>query len=227
MGVRQRESRRTKSLDKVFGYLHSPSLVTCHGSVCCSGARAWLRALDRSYAFADGSWTPPTWLREQYCWGPSRWPMTWCEIPTMETLDCGALAAVSTELWQLRGEAAYPIQLVLRYPRSVVAGWRAMWMEEAVPSTWLDGDLCYHEATALVRQDRLEIWDPTENRWLEPESADRSSFGALVALRLPPDRALGQLEVHWGGLDVPWGAWRMVNASSQQRSSRTSELRGA
>jgi hypothetical protein len=44
--------------------------------------------------------------------------------------------------------------------------------------------MCYHEACALLGNDEVEIWDPTEGRWLMPLSAMPQRYGELIAIRI-------------------------------------------
>src|SRR5207244_4063127 len=101
--------------ERLRDYLDAPSQFGDHGAVCCAVARGWLTAMDRSCSFRSGGWHPPAWLRARYSWGPVRWPVYWCEVPAADTLDCGSLAALATELFRRRGEKAASVQLILRY----------------------------------------------------------------------------------------------------------------
>ena len=59
----------------------SVSMLGDHGP-CCDRARAWLVAMGRSHDFAstDGlAFAGPRWLTERWAWGPTRWPIAWCE----------------------------------------------------------------------------------------------------------------------------------------------------
>src|SRR5574342_271092 len=75
-----------------------PSQLVDHGHDCCRVARAWLVSLDYSLdsvlASAD-RFRGPGWIRDRYPWGPSRWPLSWCEVVVAEQLDCGALTALA------------------------------------------------------------------------------------------------------------------------------------
>lgn len=199
-------------LSEVLTYLSQPSRIHDHGTPCCVNARAWLRAFDRSSAFSDGSWRPPTWIRERYSWGPCKRPISWCQIPESEVLDCGALATIATEVFRMRGESASQIQLVLRFSPVVADGWRVMWERAGESAAWVKGGLCYHEATAVARPNGLSIWDPTENRWLEPDVAMTASFSGVIALNLARDAAWPCGSTTWGDWELQAGRWSILHA---------------
>ena len=194
----------------IAGYLPRPSQITDHEALCCSSARAWFRAVDRSCSFSGGAWHPPTWLRERYSWGPICWPLAWCEIVEMKALDCGALAALATHVWGERGRAVIPMQLALRYPRKVAAGWRAMWVRQGQSGAWVDGGLCYHEACGVVQDGKVEVWDPTESRWLEPSFAANAGFGAVIALKACAEEKIVGPTLRWHSVEVRCGRWTRV-----------------
>ena len=198
-------------LAKVLSYLSKPSRISDHGTSCCTNAKRWLRAFDRSAAFSDGNWRPPTWVRERYSWGPLRWPIAWCQIPDSEVLDCGGLAGIATEVFRMRRESASQIQLVLRYSPLVAAGWRVMWEHAGESGDWVRGGLCYHEATAVARAGRVSIWDPTENRWIEPDVATTASASGVVALNLAEPAIWSGANTVWGSTELHVGHWTVLD----------------
>lgn len=201
-------------LTQVERYLPVPSKLVRHDQGCCQCALAWFRGVDAQESFIDGRWQPPSWLRRRYEWGPARWPIHWCDVPQMERLDCGALAAVAVHLYQMRGHRAVPVQLALRYPVHALQQWSAMWERQGLASDWIAGRLCYHEACGVIHDSELQVWDPTENRWLEPPSSRNDAFGAVVSLRLfPGDEA--QEELQWAGIRVRTGVWRSLPFDEQ------------
>jgi hypothetical protein len=186
--------------------MQAASQFADHGKSCCSMARFWLVALDRSRSFRDGGWHPPTWLRARYSWGAMRWPVHWCDVPAATDLDCGSLAALATALFRSRGEVAGSVQLILRYPRWATAGWAAMWLRSDLLPTWIHDNLCYHEATVVVRNRQVTIWDPTESRWIESEGAHHQQYAGVVSLRLGADQFPAG-SVAWGDRSLPVGQW--------------------
>src|SRR6187551_1969381 len=71
------------------------SSISHHGQPCCEIAREWITGMDFSQLNAGHPLTGPRWLRKLFKWGPSQWPMHWCEAVKEKTLDCGELGALS------------------------------------------------------------------------------------------------------------------------------------
>lgn len=170
----------------VTAYLASPSTILDHAAPCCRDAVAWLRGLDTANCRRTGRWDPPAWLRRTYEWGPMRWPLHWCGVPTAERLDCGALAAVATRLFRARSQRAVPVQLVLRYPLHATAQWARMWSHSGEPASWVRGTVVYHEACGVIDGGLLRVWDPTESRWLHPPASHLAppAFGGVAGVRV-------------------------------------------
>src|SRR3712207_2487200 len=77
---------------------HFPaSAIQHHGRPCCRLAREWVFATDFSQLNGESLLTGPRWIRHKYKWGPSKWPIHWCEAVEQKTLDCGALASLAHE----------------------------------------------------------------------------------------------------------------------------------
>lgn len=197
------------ALHEIADYLASPSAIGCHGEGCCRDALAWLRGMDGASSYRDGRWLPPTWLREKYEWGPTAWPLHWCSVPEMERLDCGALAALAVQLYRLRGQSAARVQLALHYPSHVVEQWSRMWQREALSANWIVGELCYHEVCGVVEGVDVLLWDPTENRWLDPPLSPNDAFASVAALKVAEGVA-GDRTLHWGGIPISCGQWLSV-----------------
>lgn len=197
-------------LARVTTYLPSPSVIQDHKLDCCRSAVAWLHAVDMSLAYADSRWHAPTWLRTRFQWGPIRWPISWCHIPRMKVLDCGVLAAAAVRLYELRGQRAAPVQLALRYPSHAAVQWAGMWDRRGEDPRWVSHNLCYHEACGVFDGDRMELWDPTENRWLDAPQSPRENFAAVVALKVARGHGCGEPSVQWNGLVLRPSAWHSV-----------------
>jgi hypothetical protein len=191
---------RTLPSDRWQHFPHSA--LSHHGEACCDVAREWVVAMD--YALLNGAdlASGPRWLRQRYKWGPSAWPMHWCEVVERKVIDCGAHAALAHELFTARGRTSFPTQLVQRYSEDSTEQWRDKWSEEDVSCHWLDGDHIYHEATALlVGDEEVKIWDSSSGSWVNPQQA--GGYGSLAAIRI---FAEGQ----WGGGDgFRWGERRL------------------
>jgi hypothetical protein len=197
-------------LSLISGYLGTPSTISDHGIQCCHGGRAWLHGVDASNSYRDSRWQPPTWLRREYEWGPVAWPLYWCSLPDMEKLDCGALAAVAVELYRLRGLPVTPVQLALRYPHHATEQWSRMWEREGLSSRWITDGFCYHEACGVIEGEQLLLWDPTENRWLDPPLSSKGTFATVMALKIAVSTPDVPANLHWGDTRVRSGVWQSV-----------------
>ena len=200
VGVEERPSRIARPSDRWEQFPYSR--LSHHGAACCETAREWVRAMDFAQLNGGHETSGPRWLRQRYKWGPSAWPMHWCDVVKRKTIDCGAHAALALEAFQARGLTAFPAQLVQKYSEDATDQWRGKWAEEDVSCHWLDGEHIYHEATALlVGEDEVKIWDGSAGAWVNPRQA--GGYGSLVAVRLFAD---GQ----WGGGDgLRWGERRL------------------
>jgi hypothetical protein len=131
-------------------------------------------------------------------------------VPEATQLDCGAFAAVAVRLIQMRGAPAIPVQLILRYPRDAAAQWRRMWEREGLSPAWIVDEFCYHEACGLMAGERLLLWDPTENQWLDAPSSTRDVYESITAIRLGELRDRSPTPVGWSGLSLHPGVWQIL-----------------
>ena len=179
------------------------STLSHHGRACCDVAREWMLATDYSQLGEAATLTGPRWVRQKYPWGPSPWPMHWCEAVEREKLDCGAHAAVSHELFAARGVTSFPAQFVQQFTEDATAHWGARWTEEGVPPAWIDGDVIYHEGVAvLVGDDEVKLWDASAGWWIDPRGS--GGYGGLLSVRV---FAPAGAEFRWGDRVIPAGAW--------------------
>jgi hypothetical protein len=178
------------------------SALSHHGRACCEAAREWVLAMDFAMLNGGDLKSGPRWLRQRYKWGPSPWPMHWCDAVKRKVIDCGAHAALAHEVFAARGLTSFPTQLVQRYSEDATEQWRGKWADEDVSCHWLDGEHIYHEATALlVGEDEVKVWDASSGSWVNPTQA--GGYGSLAAIRIFAD---GQ----WGGGDgLRWGERRL------------------
>jgi hypothetical protein len=173
-----------------------------HGAACCDTAREWIVAMDQSQLTGGELLTGPRWLRKRYEWGPSPWPMHWCELVERKVIDCGAHSALAHEAFTARGLTAFRAQFVQRYDADAMAQWRTKWSAEKVSDHWLGDDVIYHEGNALlVGEDEVKLWDASAGWWINPRQTP--GYGSLAAVRIFAD---GQ----WGGGDgFRWGEHRI------------------
>jgi hypothetical protein len=179
------------------------SRLSHHGAACCDVAREWVLAMDFAQLNGGPLESGPRWLRQKYKWGPSPWPMHWCEAVKRNTIDCGAHAALAHEAFLARGLTSFPAQLVQKYSHGATDQWRGKWAQEDVSCHWLDGEHIYHEATALLLgDDEVKIWDASAGSWLNPRQA-AGGYGSLAAVRIFAEGQAG------GGDGYRWGERRL------------------
>lgn len=191
----------------------SSSLLT-HKGRCCLTARAWFESLVMSLAERR---EPPDWLSLRWPWGPSPWPLYWCEAVRAEHLDCGALAALTRASCDALGLSPMPVQLIERFNVEAGENWRSVWRRSAPGVKWVWGDLVYHEAVAIPGRGGLSIWDPTDRCWIE--SRARTGYASAVAVRvLPPaaGAAAGLVSsLRWRQGVLPLGRWHVLPTGLQ------------
>jgi hypothetical protein len=196
-------------LNRLIAEFSIASQLLHHDQACCRQARHWLKALDRSYSYHDGTWHPPAWLLRSFTWGPVQWPLAWCQVPHSASLDCGALAAIAIQLFRWRGDNAWPIQLVFRYPTEVTSHWEAIWKRKGIPSPWIAGQYCYHEACLITRDAETQIWDPTQGRWLGLDDVE-TEHGTIMAWRLCAGHETEIRTIQWSHGNLESDAWTQI-----------------
>ena len=182
---------------------HFPySSLSHHGDACCEVAREWVLANDFAQLNGGDPLTGPRWLRQKYEWGPSAWPMHWCDVVERKVIDCGAHSALAHEAFIARGVTAFRAQFVQRYSADATAQWRTKWGDEQVSDHWIDEEVIYHEGNALlVGEDEVKLWDSSAGWWINPRQS--GGYGSLVAVRI-------FVEGQWGGGDgFRWGEHRI------------------
>lgn len=190
----------------------TPVQLLDHGRPCCTAARAWLRAMDWSLRAAEPGSGAPSWLVEVFPWGPTRWPLSWCEAVQSAKLDCGALAAMACYMLSARGLRVWRTQLIQEFSEEAVTHWRSRWLTASAPTDWIIGSLIYHEGVAVLSGgNEIGIWDPTHNCWLE--SNHRGGYGSTLAIRLHAHKANGEHVLHWAGVGLSLGEWQFIGRS--------------
>ena len=189
---------------------HFPaSTIQHHGRTCCRLAREWVFATDFSQLNGESPLTGPRWIRHKYKWGPSRWPLHWCEAVEQKTLDCGALASLAHEIFTARGVRNYPAQFVQLYSENSTRHWQQKWGEADCSCHWIQDDLIYHEGCAVeVRGEEVKLWDASAGWWVNPRQA--GGYGGLVALRLHSPEASPGATVKWGEHRIALNRWQKI-----------------
>jgi hypothetical protein len=163
---------------------HFPfSALTHHAARCCQIAREWILAMDYSQLNGGNLLTGPRWLRRKFKWGPSSWPLHWCEAVEREQLDCGAHASLAHEVFTSRGVKSFPAQFIQQFSEEATRQWCEKWGCEGVSTHWVKEDLIYHEGCAVINRDReIKVWDPSAGWWVNPKQF--GGYGGLLALRV-------------------------------------------
>jgi hypothetical protein len=186
----------------------SPSRLSFHNKDCCLSAYCWFIAMDQSFVVDGNVLRGPTWIRERWNWGPSKWPLYWCQIERLDALDCGALNALAMEAFSRRGLKVFPAQLIQTFPLQNIRHWRKKWETNGQKPMWILDDLVYHEATAVIIKDNMiEIWDPTDNWWILRQPA--WGYGATLAIRINgTDYDTNHLK--WKNMDIYINKWTIL-----------------
>jgi hypothetical protein len=184
-----------------------PSYISEHNSFCCKTAKEWLLSMDRSFWISRGCLVGPSWIRERYEWGPSSWPLYWCEIPNLKEIDCGGLAAIARELFSSRGLVSLSAQLILQFSDQIIHHWKRKWMFRGYPTTWIFKRFIYHEACAvLVGSNIIKIWDPVNCFWMSP--AQSRGHGSVQAIKIS---GVNIPKVIWEDNIIPIHKWLILN----------------
>ncbi len=230
-GTQPRLSQCHSELEAVLRGLEKRpvSVLMMHPGRCCEVARAWFRTLARSVVAVHPG--PPMWIRERWEWGPTSWPVYWCDLAKRDKLDCGALAALAREACLAVGNEVRAVQLLERFDTTTIENWRTLWGAEA--EQWTFGDLVYHEAVALLAVPqaarpeeearaplvKVRIWDPTDLHWVEGNST--TGLGSLVALRVCAGQGLAKKHsdiggFRWDGVCLRPCTWEVFSAAFQR-----------
>jgi hypothetical protein len=189
---------------------HFPaSAIMHHGKPCCRLAREWIFSTDYAQLNGEHPLTGPRWIRRQYKWGPSRWPLNWCEAVERKTLDCGALASMAHEVFTARGVRSYPAQFVQEYSADSTHHWQKQWDGDEVSTHWIKGELIYHEGCAVaVRDNEIRLWDPSAGWWVNPRQV--GGYGSVRALRVFAPQADSPATFNWGTYRIAPNQWQTI-----------------
>jgi hypothetical protein len=193
----------------IANWQHFPaSRISHHGGACCDIAREWITGMDFSQLNGGNPLTGPRWLRKLFTWGPSKWPLHWCDAVRQKTLDCGALAALSHELFLARGVRSFPAQFILEFNDVSAQHWSATWGAAECSGHWMKEGLIYHEGCAvLTPENELKLWDATATWWVNPRQF--GGYSGLLALRVFDD-ALAHSTFTWGKHRLLPNEWQKI-----------------
>jgi hypothetical protein len=186
------------------------SRLSEHSGRCCKIAREWTEAMDFAQLGGGALSSGPRWLRAKYKWGPSKWPMHWCEVVERETIDCGAHAALALTIFRARGLTAFAVQLVQEFDRNATSQWSGKWASEGVSCHWLDDLHIYHEATALlIESGEVKLWDASAGSWIDSRQRD-GGYGSVTAIRIFAEGDHAEAQLHWGGRMLEPNVWNQL-----------------
>lgn len=185
------------------------STISHHGTACCEIAREWIIGMDFSQLNGGHPLTGPRWLRENFKWGPSKWPMHWCEAVQEETLDCGALGALSHQLLLARGLRSLPAQFILEFNDASTHHWTETWATAGSCAPWINDGLIYHEGCAvIVSGNDIKLWDATATWWINPKQF--GGYAGLLAVRVFAAQAEPLRTFTWGQHRIRANTWHKV-----------------
>lgn len=190
---------------------HFPaSTISHHGRRCCRIAREWIFSTDYSQLNGENLLAGPRWLRQKFTWGPSRWPISWCEAVEQKTLDCGALASLAQEVFSSRGVRSFQAQFIQQFSENATRQWRSKWDAGASSAHWIREDLIYHEGCAVVvRENEIKLWDSSAGWWINPKQF--GGYGGLLAFRVFfPEQMGAPYSFNWGKHRIIPNQWQKV-----------------
>jgi hypothetical protein len=189
---------------------HFPaSTISHHGEQCCQIAREWVLSTDYSQLNAGNRLTGPRWLRQKFTWGPTTWPIYWCEAVEQKMLDCGALAALAQAVFTERGVRSYHAQFIQQYSEDATRQWSKRWDGDEASTHWIKEELIYHEGCAVVvRENEIRLWDPSAGWWVNPKQF--GGYGGLLALRVFAPQVNAPIELVWGTQHIIPNQWQKI-----------------
>ena len=185
------------------------SRISHHGGLCCEASREWLTAMDYSQLNAGSKLSGPRWIPQRYSWGPTKWPIHWCEALDQKSLDCGAQSALSLEIFKARGVRSFQVQLVQEFSNETTRQWAEKWSKDETSTFWIDKNLIYHECCAILTgENTLKLWDGSAGCWIN--SKQFQGYGTLRALRLI-DKSGTTTSFKWGDHTIHANNWQEIN----------------
>ncbi len=180
-------------------------MISHHGHACCETFREWIGAIDGSALNAGSIFSGPRWLRQRFGWGPSIYPIHWCEISEKEKFNCGVHAALAHEVFTRRGVRAFRAQIVQEFSAEATLQWHSQWNDDGAITEWISGRRIYHEAVAVViTGDKLKLWDPSAAVWIDPPKTT-GGYGSLLSLKVTTREGVGALI--WGDYSIQPNQW--------------------
>ncbi len=182
------------------------SFLYHHARDCCLVAKEWFLAMDKELRRGDSETEAPGWIREHFRWGPSQWPLNWCEVVQRSVLDCGGLAILARESFTARGIVVLPAQVIRLHSQEDCEQWKIGWQNKGCPADWIHTPYVYHEAVAVVRGESVQLWDPSENSWIEPDL--QPGYASTVAIRVIATASGSNRVLVWGKYRLLINSWK-------------------
>ncbi len=163
-----------------------------HEDACCREARNWFSCMAKSHELhitRGQRLAGPRWLNQRYQWGPSSWPLYWCQAATLKTIDCGVFSALARESFRVKGVSAYAGQVIRQLNPESVAHFERLWSGRPGTFGWTADEHVYHEVTVILVKDDNQndappvalVYDATDGHWIEPDG--ERGYGRDVAIR--------------------------------------------
>jgi len=149
---------------------------------------------------------PPMWLNKELAWGPHQWPVQWEDVLNMKFVDCGVFAAISTEVSSALGLRAHPLQMLIKFNKWNVLGWKGLWKNAGFEANWCEGDIAYHEGTLVVdKNGKGQLFDPQGPFYHNLHECP--GYESPVAFRFFSDK---EVEVPIGGILARPHQWYVI-----------------
>lgn len=205
-----------RQMDAVEFWSHRlPSHLLWHEGDCCRIAKAWFRGMEYSLHGEQHAGSGPGWIRRHWRWGPTRWPLYWCEAIKLQALDCGALAALSREAFLLRDRDVTAVQLIQYFPADAALHWGALWASAGLSDRWAFGSHAYHEAAGVLQGSELAVWDATDNCWLSPHNVSGYGSTALIRVAASPGGPSIGTHLRWAEHRIAVGEWYPLSSGNR------------
>lgn len=177
------------------------SEISHHRSRCCEDAHEWLVGTYASKArtHAGSGWTSSLLaLIEDFEWGPTQWPIHWCELMKVETIDCGVFSALARSILCRLGIPAYPAQVIHRKTEASVPHIRGIWKEAQSADDFFAGSsYSYHELCLIdPPESTMPILFDTSYGIRFGNFSSNDIYDAVSALRVESPRALKWYDIH-------------------------------
>ncbi len=182
----------------------TPEVQTHAGQECCQKAMNWLVGMSKSFEFYHTDRlrnSGPNWLKNHYTWGPSPWPIHWCEAVKSKHIDCGLFRAFALKIFEAKGVQAFAAQVLRFQPECMTKHWQVRWANASQSFPWASESYVYHEVCAIKQEDdSVEIYDPTDAQWLSPSQIE--GLNGHFAIRVETAEVL-----NWGHYQIGAYQW--------------------